>query len=235
MKHKLNAWCCFIPIGIFAAHSLAYELMYGMSFFVKSLVLSSLPNIIYILIFFQLRKSNRKVGVLILLPSILILVCSLMSIQILLGNDIESALISSLAVHIAIVFVFAFVVFGRTGRDDESLLFDKETGSYFKLRSGKLFPLSRDEAKQYGSSALSLSQSYQALPSEIGNSISDGSSSKYSSPESVNSFDINSDLTLNPSSGSPMVGGIGGLDINGNSWGTNFNDPNNTYDPNRGY
>ena len=235
MKHKLNAWCCFIPIGIFAAHSLAYELMYGMSFFVKSLVLSSLPNIIYILFFFQLRKSNRKVGVLIFLFSILSLVCSLLSIQILLGNDIESALISSVAVHIAIMFVFAFVVFGRTGRDNESLLVDKETGSFFKLRSGKLYPLSRDEAKQYGSDALSLSQSYQVFQSEIGNSILGGSSSKYSGPESVNNCDINSGLTLNPSSGSPMVGGIGGLDINGNSWGTNFNDPNNTYDPNRGY
>ncbi|KAI3491994.1 hypothetical protein L1887_43537 [Cichorium endivia] len=27
----------------------------------------------------------------------------------------------------------------------------------------------------------------------------------------------------------PMVGGISGLDIHGNSWGTNFNEPSNTY------
>lgn len=42
-------------------------------------------------------------------------------------------------------------------------------------------------------------------------------------------------ITVNPASGMPMVGGISGLDIHGNSWGTNFNEPSNTYDPNRGY
>lgn len=54
------------------------------------------------------------------------------------------------------------------------------------------------------------------------------------SPGDIQSVSL-SDNVLNPSSGSPMIGGMSGLDMNGNSWGTNFNEPNNTYDPNRGY
>lgn len=51
----------------------------------------------------------------------------------------------------------------------------------------------------------------------------------------LSSTDFKQDIVINPSSGMPMAGGISGLDIHGNSWGTNFNEPSNTYDPNRGY
>jgi len=52
---------------------------------------------------------------------------------------------------------------------------------------------------------------------------------------SLTHSDYNSGITINPSTGMPMVGGISGLDIHGNSFGTNFNEPSSTYDPNRGY
>jgi hypothetical protein len=54
-----------------------------------------------------------------------------------------------------------------------------------------------------------------------------------SSVQSVNHSFSNTDLIINPTSGMPMVGGISGLDVHGNSWGTNFNEPSSTYDPNR--
>ncbi|WP_085952535.1 MULTISPECIES: hypothetical protein [unclassified Citrobacter] len=51
----------------------------------------------------------------------------------------------------------------------------------------------------------------------------------------LSNADFKQDTVINPSSGMPMTGGISGLDIHGNSWGTNFNEPSNTYDPSRGY
>ncbi|HHJ4617509.1 TPA: hypothetical protein ACQJI0_004493 [Citrobacter freundii] len=51
----------------------------------------------------------------------------------------------------------------------------------------------------------------------------------------LSNADFKQDTVINPSSGMSMTGGISGLDIHGNSWGTNFNEPSNTYDPSRGY
>jgi len=42
-------------------------------------------------------------------------------------------------------------------------------------------------------------------------------------------------ILINPSTGLPMVGGMSGIDVQGNSWGTNNNDVSNMYDPSRDY
>ena len=131
------------------------------------------------------------------------------------------------------VMVLSVGVFG-VGRTGLNLRKDKDTGNIYEIRGGKTYRLSDAQAAAYRS---------DIFDKEV--TLAEFSSSQYSgldmsSPAapvnySANNVDFNQGVTINPSSGTPMVGGMSGLDIHGNSWGTNFNEPSNTYDPNRGY
>ncbi|EPN9587276.1 hypothetical protein NUU98_19625 [Cronobacter sakazakii] len=110
---------------------------------------------------------------------------------------------------------------------------DSVSGAYYRLKDGKAYPLAGDDvdkirfcnalrfesAREFNSRALE----NHALQSSGSNSTTYGSTV------------MNDSFVINPASGMPMVGGISGLDIHGNSWGASFNEPSNTYDPNRGY
>ena len=129
--------------------------------------------------------------------------------------------------------IYLYVLFGA-GRKGLNLLKDKDTGNIYEIRGSKAYRLSDEEAVRY-----------QTSMSGKGIALAEFSSSQYSGLDTNSSVlpinfgpshtDINQGIAINPSSGMPMVGGISGLDIHGNSWGTNFNEPSNTYDPNRGY
>lgn len=115
-----------------------------------------------------------------------------------------------------------------------NLIKDKDTGNVYEVRGSKAYKLTNAELAGFKTGMFG---------KEI--TLSEFSSSQYSgidSSLSVLPIDNSSGgaisnhvITINPTSGMPMVGGISGLDIHGNSWGTNFNEPSNTYDPNRGY
>ncbi|WP_130100417.1 hypothetical protein [Siccibacter turicensis] len=71
-----------------------------------------------------------------------------------------------------------------------------------------------------------------------GSSIASSPTFDNASLHSGVNLDSSSTNYVNPSTGLPMSGGMSGLDISGNTWGTSFNDPANngtSYDPNRGY
>lgn len=131
------------------------------------------------------------------------------------------------------VMAFSAVLFG-IGRKGLNLFKDKDTGDIYEIRGSKAYRLSEAEAARYRTDMFGKNVV-----------LAEFSSSQYSGLEtnpavlpinsSASNMDFNQGLTVNPSSGMPMIGGISGLDIHGNSWGTNFNEPSNTYDPNRGY
>lgn len=124
---------------------------------------------------------------------------------------------------------------GLSGRS--SLLKDSATGSYYMTVNGKPYRLTEkrvEEIRASNAAQIEYAQEFNPDSLDTFKQFSNESSFiKY--PDSYSSNDANGGIDINPASGSPMVGGISGLDIHGNSWGTNFNEPSNTYDPNRGY
>ena len=48
MTKKVSAYCCFIPIGIYAAYSVSLQLLFDVPFMAKSMLLSVIPSAIYI-------------------------------------------------------------------------------------------------------------------------------------------------------------------------------------------
>ncbi|WP_285112603.1 hypothetical protein [Leclercia adecarboxylata] len=136
----------------------------------------------------------------------------------------------------AIMMGVSCVIIG-IGIQKVELFKDQSTGAFYRVADGKKYPISEDELERYRSKFADgrapivqiLSDSSNGSDSNFSvfplSSVSDGSASN----------DYNTGMAINPSSGMPMVGGISGMDVHGNSWGTNFNEPSNTYDPNRGY
>ncbi|MBF4180627.1 hypothetical protein [Lelliottia nimipressuralis] len=118
-----------------------------------------------------------------------------------------------------------------------NLIVDKDTGNIYRVHKGKAYRLSDSEVERCKNDT-----SGRFKPT---GEFSSGSVSGFDSHSSVipvsfglssnANHDYNSGIIVNPSTGMPMIGGMSGLDIHGNSWGTNFNEPSNTYDPNRGY
>lgn len=51
--------------------------------------------------------------------------------------------------------------------------------------------------------------------------VSDG----FDSNDSGSTYDMNDPMAINPANGLPMIGGQGGIDIHGNTYGSSFNDP----------
>lgn len=123
------------------------------------------------------------------------------------------------------------------GTKSTNIMRDKDTGNFYRLHRGKAHRLSEDDVQKYMSGVIGTNISpYEFSSSAIAGFDSHASENNLSFNSSMFSSDnFSSGMSINPSSGSPMVGGISGHDISGNSWGTNFNEPTNTYDPNRGY
>jgi len=145
------------------------------------------------------------------------------------GNDTESALIAGIAVHSLIAFIFVGVVLRPITYKDNTLLKDEDDGRVYVIRNGRAHVLTDNEAQLISTTDNKI---ISFSGSQIG--IQDGGITNIPLNTSFNDSFSNG-IPVNPASGMPMVGGISGLDIHGNSWGTNFNEPSNTYDPNRGY
>lgn len=121
----------------------------------------------------------------------------------------------------------------------KSFLKDNSTGKLYKVKRGKAYLLTEREAEDIhlGRTGESIAVMEFSSSGIIG---FDSQSPVFSLNHSSNNFSFDNHttgITINPASGMPMIGGISGMDIQGNSWGTNFNDPttHQSYDPNRGY
>ncbi|MDV0787456.1 hypothetical protein VC623_22885 [Citrobacter amalonaticus] len=229
MNKKISAYYCFIPIGIYAAYSLSLQLLFDVPFLVKSMLLSIFPSAIYMLCFWQLRSSNRRLSLKAILLFCTILALSLILLVGFVGNDIESELIAGIAVHTLIAFIFTGVVLRPVTYRDNTLLKDEDTGRLYVVRNGRVHTLDDHEAQRVCMNDMKIISFSDSQLSIQGSNIS-----SFTQNSSFNDS-FSNEITVNPASGMPMVGGISGLDIHGNSWGTNFNEPSNTYDPNRGY
>ncbi|ELW1648887.1 hypothetical protein NTH58_003977 [Enterobacter oligotrophicus] len=229
MTKNISAYCCFIPIGIYAAYSLSLQLLFDVPFMAKSMLLSVIPSAIYMLCFWTLRSKKRGVSLKATLLINTMLTVVLTFLVDFVGNDTESALIAGIAVHTLIAFIFTGLVLRPITYKDNTLLKNEDNGRLYVIRNGRPHMLPDYEAQLFSMSdnkIISFSSSQM--------SIQDGGITNTPLNTSFNDS-FNNGITVNPSSGMPMVGGISGLDIHGNSWGTNFNEPSNTYDPNRGY
>ncbi|QMM55146.1 hypothetical protein HVX06_21655 (plasmid) [Enterobacter sp. RHB15-C17] len=137
--------------------------------------------------------------------------------------------------------LYAFLLCMIVGRRDclkpVTILRDRDTGNYYSIKGGNAHLLSQQDINQYvsGSPGKKI-RSFEFSSNEISGFDSHSPVIPLSFGLSSNTnHDYNSGIIVNPSTGMPMIGGMSGLDIHGNSWGTNFNEPSSTYDPNRGY
>lgn len=138
--------------------------------------------------------------------------------------------------HISLVIslyasFFSMVAF-RTLRTGQLTLLREVGGTCYIGKDGALYPLAEgkvDATKSYGSVLVDSVTEFSSKT--LGNNEYQSSGNNHTNYNGADS----AGFVINPASGMPTVGGISGLDIHGNSWGTNFNEPSNTYDPNRGY
>lgn len=161
-------------------------------------------------------------------------------ISALIGNFMQVTVLimlwrSSIGIYVCMsllpLMVYLLLAFKNGG---DKLMMDKDTGLFYTVRGEKIIPLTPAESIRYLTS-----NAHSPSVIEFSSSLTpmfDGAIS-FQELYPVNSFgnELHSNQVVNPSSGVPMVGGIGGLDIHGNSFGTNFNEPSSNYDPSRGY
>lgn len=231
MNKKVSAYCCFIPIGIYAAYSLSLQLLFDVPFMAKSMLLAIFPSAIYILCFWKLRSFRRRISLKATLLLYTMLAVLLIFLVGFVGNDTESALIAGIAVHTLIAFIFAGVILRPVTYRDNTLMRDEDTGRLYVIRNGNAHTLADHEAQHVSMNDMKIISFSGSQMSMQDTNISSFPLNSYSSFN----HSFSNGITVNPASGMPMVGGISGLDIHGNSWGTNFNEPSNTYDPVRGY
>lgn len=140
-----------------------------------------------------------------------------------------------------VLSVYASLVCMIAWRKDVSkrvtLLRDSDTGNYYRVKGGLAYRLSDNEVSELkGRFAGRHFPVVEFASTEIiGFDNQSNVIPVNSGASSYNHSEISTGMYVNPSSGMPMIGGISGIDIHGNSWGTNFNEPSNHYDPNRGY
>lgn len=149
---------------------------------------------------------------------------------------------SAFYISIIVSFYASFICLIAFRKDlikRKPLLKDSATGKFYKVKGGKAYLLSEREAGDIylGKTGGSITVMEFSSSAIVG---FDSQSSVFSLNNSTNNFGFDNHttgITVNPSSGMPMIGGISGVDIQGNSWGTNFNDPTNhqSYDPTRGF
>lgn len=233
MKTKISAYYCLLPSFLFMLYLTYMQYVIKHGFWLKGLVLSTMAMLIYVACFVQLKRKSDGVSKRLVMTSSSLLACFLLFLGIYVSTDAETALIAGVAVHTMMAFVFAVILVGK----HSVVMRDSDTGALYRINGMKAHRLSDNEVKEYWAVE---SNNLHSLKEFSSNSVTgfDSSSPTIVLPYGSNDFnssDFNHGIHINPSSGSPMVGGISGHDISGNSWGTNFSEPMNTYDPNRGY
>lgn len=230
MNTKTKNYFCWLPTCIYILYIAYMQYVINGDFWLKGALLSFFATLLYVACLIQLKKCREKISKIIGLISSVTLSCSLIFLALYVGKDAETALISGAAVHTIVAFIFATTVAGKSS----VVLQDKDTGAYYRIKGGKANRLSDSEVQKFCSAS---KNSNTPIGEFYSSSIKGFDSNSPVIPMTYGSNipDYNSTIIVNPSTGMPMVGGISGLDIHGNSFGTNFNEPSSTYDPNRGY
>lgn len=143
-----------------------------------------------------------------------------------------SAFYTSLVIS-SYVSLLGMMIARKDFRKKQTILRDKNSGNLYEVRAGKAYRLPVNEAANYQANAIPTFEFASDSMNGFGSNTSVCSVSSVS--DDFTSNDYKTGMEINPSSGMPMVGGISGLDVHGNSWGTSFNEPSNSYDPGRGY
>lgn len=228
MRKTVNAAYSLIPMLLYLTYMLFMSFRFGLSFFFMALIVSVLASAFYLIGFYSLKKEDADCSVFKLFVISAVLSCALVSIA-LFVDDKETALIGGTAAHtvLAAVFLFAYALTKAKRR----VIFDETSGKYYQITEGRRFELTAQQVKDFKIGAFATTNMHDTHHSFTdGSSLSGGSSNTGSATEVGHNY-------INPSSGLPMHGGMSGLDVAGNSWGTNFNDPTNhqPYDSTRGY
>lgn len=224
-----KSYICLIPIGIYFSFFLIMQIKFGHSLFFKSLVVSIFANCLYALLFFMIKRSGEeaKSEVNIVVRATLVLAICLVFLVFICNDDSDTILIGGTAIHSILAFIS--LMYSTRKMNGGKVIKDSKTGQLIRVRNGQYTPLTSEDRSGY----IAPCENAQTA----GSSIVSASGVSCSSPLSPSGSGYPSTQTcINPSSGLPRTGGMSGLDVAGNSWGTNFNDPtsNNTYDPNRG-
>jgi|GEM_PF-771738 len=240
MKRKLSHLFFYMPIitGYFIIpliHDVfKYSAMYKSSDWLSLVIIYvvgimiSLP-VLYLAFKMETRVSERRAG-----WYLRMLLCYVSSGALLvLSWGSGSALYSCLP--LIIVLTFLIMTIGRKEiKSPTTILRDVNTSALYEIRNGMPYLLSPEKNRAF----LSAPGKFEVV--DVSNfNTSDKSYVTSGLLESQTSYsgDLGGTTYINPSSGLPMNGGMSGVDVAGNSWGTNFNDPshNTSYDPNRGY
>ncbi|ELY4230335.1 hypothetical protein ACR2R9_004033 [Cronobacter sakazakii] len=216
------------PTAVYLTFYGALSVIHSENILFKSLFTSLFATVIYTAKFFAQRKamkddsvtSSGRTGSVFALVAVLLLV-SLSGAYFVAPNDGEFILIFGAVVHSLLAFAAAGLTAEK--RKIPHIFRDSASGQYYRYEQNGVAKLTESEAN-----ALNINRESNTIPSYSFDSIS---------ISSANYGTGNDNIVINPSSGLPMPGGISGLDIHGNSWGTSFNEPssNTSYDPNRGY
>lgn len=233
MNTKTSPYFCWLPTCFYTLYVIYMQFVVHDGFWLKGAILSFLATVIYLACFVQLKKNSAGISKKVILIITCIISGLLICLAMFVGKDAETALIAGVAVHTVTAFVFAFSI----AASNNTIVKEKDTGVLYRIKGGKLHRLSEIEVKEY--IRVSDNSAYPLKEFSLSTIVGTDSSASvipltYGSND-VSNPDFNHVMDINPSSGLPMIGGMSGLDIHGNSWGTNFNEPSNTYDPNRGY
>lgn len=233
MKRTVNRIYCFMPVAIYLCYMAIMGLRFGVSFFYMSLIVSLLGSLIYLVAFVSLKKDEVKCPLLLIFCISILLVFSLGSIGVTVGDDRETAIIAGAVIYSVMAFIFIFI-YGAI-RTRNKVYLDSASGKYYTIKGNEFHALTDNQVQTMFANGFVVRELSRELHGYTDSSMTVRPSDVTQIlPQSANS---SMDTYINPSSGLPMNGGISGLDIAGNSWGTNFNDPSNhqSYDPNRGY
>lgn len=220
MKFKLSSLNCLMPVGIYFIYLMVMHKTAGNYFFAKGSLVAILPTIIIFGCYWKQKKSNlvisRKFSL--LCSSFMAILLGLLIVYV--SDDTESMLIAGCGIYLVAAFAFAF--------QSAKLIASKIISD-----NGTVTNQGHNAHEhQYADLLTKNDHSVNGLnPSDgfVGNVIGSESNDNY---ESITGYQ---NPIVNPSSGLPMIGGFSGLDIHGNSFGTNFNEPTNSTDSTRGY
>lgn len=207
---------------------LPFYSIYGVDDWLAILALYVLGTILSFPLLYKLHKSKNKISN--LKPSSYIVPIFGVFSQVVGGVFFWEDSIS-LYLYMAIVIVVSTIVLTYCSKN-VIVVRDEDTGTLYKVRHGKLLRIPTEDLGSYQGMSVPFLISSSSIPGfDCSAPIVPFDSAAFG----ISSSGFNTGLTINPSSGLPMMGGVSGLDVNGNSFGTNFNDSNNTYDSSRGY
>lgn len=207
---------CIVAFGVL-------QVAMGHDVFYKGMALSLFGSVIYLICYVVLRKYKTGKNLtfrLMVFNSVSIIAAAAIAYFFLRGDvdyssfdEVTSSLAVSVAVVHALMSLVSIFVLGHSV-SYKSLYRNNTSGDLYVQSAGQLTKVTPDQIASY---------SDYAVASLSDNSIS-GIESSYSHLDnmgglSVNSPSFDTNTYVNPTTGAPMVGGMGGIDTTGHTWG----------------